>query len=195
MEERCCVAPRGPGKSRKLDARCQCFATSAVISSPSHRCSSAGDNTSNHDANIRMKIIVLLQCTRRGCNPSSRHSGITEKPTFRNSTPPIKCSSPAGIPHVITSPSRTEDHVFPYRVSCHAANDISRKRSPGIAKILLYPSLRSTYSCWCQWSTCQAVSYPSLFSQYVTGQFVFKFLENLSEDRNSGSLISSRRLI
>jgi hypothetical protein len=42
-----------------------------------------------------------------------------------------------GGAHVIPSPSRTEDHVFPYRVSCHAANDISRKRSHGIAKIRL----------------------------------------------------------
>jgi hypothetical protein len=77
-----------------------------------------------------------------------------------------------GDTHVIPSPSRTEDHAFPYRVSCHAANDISRKRTHGIAKILLYPSFRSTLA---SANGPRVKRYHILFlspSTY-TGQFVF----------------------
>src|SRR5713226_4495047 len=59
---------------------------------------------------------------------------MTEKPTFRNSTTPINLSSPAEILTSFHHLREPEDHMFPYRVSYHAANDISRKWSRGIAK-------------------------------------------------------------
>jgi len=97
---------------------------------------------------------------------SESYLGKTNFPQFHTTN---KVLLTCGDTHVIPSPSRTEDHVFLYRVSCHAANDISRKRSHGIAKILLYPSLCSTLVS--ANGPHVKLTYPTLFSQYLTGQF------------------------
>ena len=89
-----------------------------------------------------------------------------------------------------------KDHVFPYRVFCHGANDISHKRSHGIAKTLFYPSLppgRSTRG-----------SHVKLyhFSQHAHGTVRFGSNSrngdrNLSRlgYRNSESLISAANVV
>ena len=151
------------------DARA--FATSAVISSSSHSCSSAGDNT-----HLRFRI--------------------TEKPTssFRNSTPSIKCSSlnsPAGI---LTSFHHLREQKT---MCCHMACPVTlpmtlAAKSPMAHRKSCFTLPPAVLLLVLQWSTCQALSYPTLFSQYVMGQFVlFLIIENLSKHRISGSFISA----